>query len=146
MNTVVAANSTRNVSYTCRSEKQVRLIWVVNGTQIWSDEQRKDFAAIGIWMETVTPDHDLHLVMTPDGREAQERVSIMCIAYTNEEGRIGSGETSPTHWIIFFGIPFQTMVLQILYLLFPYRYPWRCRRFGAGLLFRISAKAPVVQT
>ncbi|CAI8046171.1 hypothetical protein GBAR_LOCUS25517 [Geodia barretti] len=93
--TVVAANSPNNVSYTCQSEEEMRLIFVVNGIQVWSEDQRDDLAAIGVWTETVTASH-LTIAMTAEGREEQERLSVSCMTYTNSFGRIGPGDTSDT--------------------------------------------------
>ena len=100
--TVVAANSPNNVSYTCQSEEEMRLIFVVNGIQVWSEDQRDDLAAIGVWTETVTASH-LTIAMTAEGREVQERLSVSCMTYTNSFGRIGPGDTSDTFWIISYG-------------------------------------------
>ena len=100
--TFVAANSPNNVSYTCQSEEEMRLIFVVNGIQVWSEDQRDDLAAIGVWTETVTASH-LTIAMTAEGREVQERLSVSCMTYTNSLGRIGPGDTSDTLWIISYG-------------------------------------------
>ena len=103
MDTVVAVNSTHNVSYTCRSDEE-DLIWVVNEIPVWPD-LRERLADIGVWTEVVEPGY-LSLVMNPEGGEARE-LPISCMTYTNPFGRIHSGESSQTIWIISFGgLPF----------------------------------------
>ena len=103
-NSVVAANSSRNVSYTCddASSEEARLIWVLNDIQVWSEDQRQQLAATGVLVEVA--EDSLSLVMTAEGRDTYDRLSVKCTSYTDATGRIGMGDSSLTFTIFKFGI------------------------------------------
>ena len=101
--TVVAANSSRNISYTCKQEgsgreEGGRLRWEINGLQVWSRDQEEEFAATGVWLGA--EGDSLTLLVTPEGREEWEQLSILCFSYTDPTGRLEMGGYSLTHYII----------------------------------------------
>ena len=136
MDTVVAVNSTHNVSYTCRSDQE-DLIWVVNKFSVWPNLLER-LADIGVWTEVIEPGY-LSLVMNPEGGEARE-ISVSCMTYTSP---FGFGESSQTIWIISFGgLPFFACSCSSCVCIS--RSSRSSGRSGAGLLFSVSTETPVV--
>ena len=139
MDTVVAVNSTNNVSYTCQSDEE-DLMWVVNKIPVWPDLREK-LADIGVWTDVVEPGY-LSLVMDPEGAEARE-LSVSCMTYTNPFERINSGESSQTFRIISFGgLCFFSCCCSFCVCLS--RSSGSSGGSGAGLLFSVSTETPVV--